>query len=196
MPYLMPAQGSAQLLSLLVFGTLAVWYVAPWLRTRGRADALTALLWVHVFRYLALQAFAAQRDGFPISDGGVMEIVIGDLSGMAIAFATIVLLRYRSRLAIPLAWLLVVETIYDTFLNIRGGIHEHLMGAAGGVTWLTLGFYVPLILVSLALIIWQLHSRHGEALSSLIESESRPPTAAMQRASSRGSLSGLKEVQQ
>ncbi len=169
MNYLMPAQGSAQLLSLIVFGTLARWYVVPWLRTRGRADALTALLWVHVFRYMALQAFSAQRDGFPISDGGLMEIVVGDLIGMAIAFATIVLLRYRVRLAIPLAWLLVAETIYDTFLNIRGGIHEHLMGAANGVTWLILGFYVPLLIVSLVLIIWQLYSRHGETIDGSVE---------------------------
>ena len=165
MNYLMPAQGSAQLLSLIVFGTLATWYVAPWLKTRGRADALVALLWIHVFRYLALQAFSAQRDGFPISNGGLMEIVVGDLTGMVIALITIVALRYRVRLSIPLAWLLVAETIYDTFLNIRGGIHEHLMGAAGGVTWLTLGFYVPLLMVSLVLIIWQLYSRRGETLA-------------------------------
>jgi hypothetical protein len=169
MNYLMPAQGSTQLLSLIVFGTVAAWYVSPWLKTRGRGDALTALLWIHVFRYLALQAFSAQRDGFPISNGGLMEIVVGDLTGMAIAFATIVLLRYRLRLAIPLAWLLVVETICDTFLNIRGGIHEHLMGAAGGVTWMTLGFYVPMLMVSLALIIWQLYSRRGEALDSSVQ---------------------------
>ena len=166
MNYLMPAQGIAQLLSLVVFGTAAIWYVAPWLKTHGRAHALTALLWVHVLRYMALQAFSAQRDGFPISNGGLMEIVVGDLAGMAIAFATIVLLRYRVRLAIPLAWLLVAETIYDTFLNIRGGIHEHLMGAASGVTWMILGFYVLVLMVSLVLIIWQLYSRRGEALAS------------------------------
>jgi len=149
---------------LFVFGTAAIWYFAPWLKTRSRADALTVLLWIHVFRYLALQAFSAQRDGFPISDGGLMEIVVADLTGMALAFVTIALLRYRVRLAIPLAWLLVVETTYDTFLNIRGGIREQLMGAARGVTWVTLVFYVPLLIVSLVLIIWQLSSRRRESL--------------------------------
>ncbi len=168
MNYLIPAQASTQLLSLIILGTLATWYVAPWLKTRGRADALVALLWIHVFRYMALQAFSAQRGGFPISNGGLMEIVVGDLIGMAIAFATIVLLRYRVLLAIPLAWLLVAETIYDTVLNIRGGIHEHLMGAASGVTWMILGFYVPMMMVSLVMIIWQLYSRRGEALASSI----------------------------
>jgi pimeloyl-ACP methyl ester carboxylesterase len=36
----MPAQGSAQVLSLVVFGTVATWYLVPWLKTRGRVDAL------------------------------------------------------------------------------------------------------------------------------------------------------------
>ncbi len=163
MNFLQPAQAGAQLLSLILFATLAMWYVAPRLKTLSRADALTPLLWIHVFRYVALQAFSAQKAGFPISDGGLMEIVVGDVAGAAIAFATIVALRYRARVAIPLAWLLVAETITDTFLNIRGGIHENLMGAASGVTWMILVFYVPLVVVSLAMIVWQLLARRGEA---------------------------------
>jgi hypothetical protein len=166
MSFLQPAQVGAQLLSLVVFATMAKWYVAPWLNSRGRADALIPLLWIHAFRYIALQAFSAQRDGFPISDGGLMEIVVGDVAGSVIAFAAIVALRYRARLAIPLTWLLVVETATDTFLNIRGGMHENLMGAAGGVTWLILGFYVPLLMVGLGLIVWQLYTRRGEAIDS------------------------------
>jgi hypothetical protein len=67
---LMPAQAAAQFLSLFVFATLARWYMVPWLATRSRAEALAPRLWVHVFRYVALQAFSAQRDGFPIFDGG------------------------------------------------------------------------------------------------------------------------------
>ncbi len=166
MNYLIPAQAGAQFVSLIVVATVAGFYIVPWLKTHGRADALSALLWVHVFRYMALQAFSAQRAGFPISDGGLREIVVGDLAGAVMAFAAIVLLRYRVRLAHLLVWLLVVETIYDTFLNIRGGIHEHLMGAASGVTWMILVFYVPMMMVSLALIIWQLLSRRGESLAS------------------------------
>jgi hypothetical protein len=165
MSYLMPAQAGAQLLSLIVFGTLARWYAVPWLRTHARADALIALLWVHVFRYVALLIFSAQHDGFPISDSGAMEIVLGDLGGAVIAFITIALLRNRAGFAIPLAWLLIAETGYDTVANIRGGVHEHLMGAASGVTWLVLSFFVPVVVVSGVLLIWQLYARRGEALA-------------------------------
>ena len=164
MNYLTPAQASAQLLSLIVFGAIAWWYAVPWLKSHARADALIALLWVHVFRYVALQVFSAQTSGFPISDGGAMEIVIGDVAGAVVAFVTIALLRHRVRLAIPLAWLLVVETAYDTVSNIHGGVSEHLMGAASGVTWFVLVFFVPMVVVSTVLLAWQLYGRRREAL--------------------------------
>ena len=166
MSTLLPAQAAAQILSLTVFAAIARWYVVPWLNSCARADALIALLWVHVFRCIALQVFSAQHDGFPISDGGAMEIVIGDVCGAVMAFVTIALLRHRVRLAIPLAWLLVAETLYDTVANISGGVREHLMGAASGVTWLILSFFVPVVVVSLVLLISQLIARCGEALDS------------------------------
>jgi hypothetical protein len=156
MNYLTPAQASAQLVSLIVYIAIAAWYVAPWLKSRPRADALIALLWVHVFRFVALQVFAAQQHGFPISDEGAMDIVLGDIAGALMAFIAIALLRYRVRLAIPLVWVLVAETAYDTVTNIQGGVREHLMGAASDMTWFVLVFYVPMVVVSTVLIAWQL----------------------------------------
>jgi len=161
---LIAAQAGAQFISLFVYALLAKWYVAPWLQARGRADALIALLWVHVFRYVALLTFSAQRDGFPISDEGALEIVLGDVAGATIALVAIIALRQRARLGIALVWLLAAETIFDTVTNIRGGIREHLMGAAGGVTWLVLGFYVPLVIVSLVLLVWELAVRRAQSL--------------------------------
>jgi hypothetical protein len=168
MNLLTSAQAGAQLLSLLVFGSMARWYVAPWLNTRNRADALIALLWVHVFRYVALQVYV-ERDGFPISDGGASEIVIGDVTGAVTAFVTIVLLRNRSRWGVPLAWVLIAETAYDTFSNVKSGFGEHLMGAASGVTWMILVYFVPMVVVSAVLLTWQLYSRRSEALEEASE---------------------------
>jgi hypothetical protein len=179
MSFLTPAQAGAQLLSLIVFASIARWYVAPWLNSRPRADALIALLWIHVFRYVALQVFSAQHNGFPISDGGAMEIVVGDLAGAVMAFVSIALLRNRSQLAVPLVWLLAAETIYDTVSNIRGGISEHLMGAASGVTWMILVFFVPMVVVSLALIVWQLLWRRSEALDTSAGNNLRPRGATV-----------------
>ena len=174
MNHLVPAQAGAQLITLVIFITLVRWYVAPWLGKRGRADALIALLWVNVFRYVALNVFSAQRTGFPISDHGAVEIVIGDVGGAIIAFAAILLLRQRAFAGVVLCWLLVIETATDTFLNIRGGVEEHLMGAASGFTWMVLVFFVPAVVVSIGLLAWQLVSRRHEPLSETAQHSAAP----------------------
>lgn len=182
MSFLTPAQASAQFISLFVLVMVARWYVIPWLNNHARADALIALLWVHVFRYVALQVFSAQHTGFAISDGGAMEIVVGDVAGAVIAFIAIALLRRRARLAIPLAWLLVAETAYDTVSNIHGGVREHLMGAASGVTWMILVFFVPMVVVSGVLMAWQLYARRGEELDASRERSLAASDPSLRRA--------------
>src|ERR1700744_1339596 len=96
----------AQLLTLLVLAVASVWYLAPLLRRLERTQALTVLLWIHVFRYVALFTISAQRDGYPVSDAAVREIVAGDLAGSAIALLAIILLRARSKAGVFLAWVL------------------------------------------------------------------------------------------
>jgi hypothetical protein len=51
--------GLAQLFSLVVFACVARWYIAPWLSLQERSTALVALLWPHVFRYVAHQSYSA-----------------------------------------------------------------------------------------------------------------------------------------
>jgi hypothetical protein len=68
---LMSAGPLASVLSLLIFVIMAALYVAPWLATRQRAEALTPLLWVHAFRYVALQIYSAQQFGFAVSDAAI-----------------------------------------------------------------------------------------------------------------------------
>jgi hypothetical protein len=68
----------------------------------------------------------------------------------------------------------VVETTVDTFLNIRNGVEEHLMGAASGVTWMILVFFVPAVIVSIGLLAWQLVSRRHEALSERTRQSAAP----------------------
>jgi hypothetical protein len=158
------ATALTQALSLIVCVMIARWYGAPWLRNQERADALIPLLWVHVFRYVALQVYSAQQAGFPISDSARDRIVYGDMAGMLLALVAIGALRRRARWSIPLVWLLIAETLIDTVSNIADGIHEQLFGVANNVTWMVVSFYVPILMVSVGLTIWQLYSRRGEAL--------------------------------
>ncbi len=158
------AAALTQVLSLFVFVAIAKWYAVPWIRKQERADALVPLIWVHAFRYVALQAYSAQQAGFPISDTARDRIVYGDVAGMLLAMIAIGALRSRARWSIPLVWLLVAETLIDTVTNVTDGIRERLFGAANGVTWMVVTFYVPLLMVSMGLTIWQLYTRRGEAL--------------------------------
>src|SRR5215468_9605651 len=98
------AAGLASTLSFVVLLLMATWYVIPWLKSRSRADALTALLWVQAFRYVALQIFSAQKFGFAVSDGARDQIAAGDVAGMILALIAIVALRYRLRVATLLVW--------------------------------------------------------------------------------------------
>lgn len=162
---LMSAAALATVLSFAMFAIMAIWYAAPWLGARQRAQALAPLLWVHAFRHIALQIFSAQRSGFAVSDSARDQIAFGDVTGSILAVIAIVALRYRVRMAPLLVWVFAAETVFDLVNSTIAGVREQLFATASGVTWLILTFYVPLLWVSLGLMVWQLYSRRHEPLS-------------------------------
>ena len=143
-------------LSFVFFIAAAKWYVIPWLRKQDRAVALIALLWIHAFRYIALQIFSAQASGFDVPDDIRDRIVYGDVLSAILAFAAIVALQYRAGIGIPLTWLFSVVGMLDLISAMAGGIQADLFAEAAGVTWLILTFYVAMLWVAHVLIIWQL----------------------------------------
>jgi len=161
----MSAAALASVLSLVTFGIMAALYVAPWLAARQRAEALIPLLWVHAFRYVALQIYSAQQLGFAVSDGARDQIAAGDVIAAILAMISILALDYRFRIAPVLVWVLFVEATFDLVNATIAGVREQLFATASGVTWLILTFYVPLLWVSLGLIVWQLYSRRDEPLA-------------------------------
>jgi hypothetical protein len=165
MNHLAGVQISAQLASLVVYGLLAVWFVAPWLKRLSRADALIVIATTHVFRYVTLLTYSAQRDGYPISDVAAFEAVAGDVGGAVIALAAVAALRYRWSVGIGLSWVLAAATLLDFVVGIRRKALEPLWGLAGGTTWVLLNFYVTLLMVSLPLLVWQLYARRSESLA-------------------------------
>ncbi|HEV8661183.1 MAG TPA: hypothetical protein VGS96_21475 [Thermoanaerobaculia bacterium] len=130
-------------LSFVVYLAIGFWYLAPWMRKKSRAEALAPLLWVHVFRHVALQIFAAQRAGLPVSDSLRNEIAYGDVIGMVLALVALFALRARSAVAVPIVWLFVVLTVADLLNAAVGGMRQALFGSAQGVTWLILASMFP-----------------------------------------------------
>jgi len=142
--------------SFLTYILLAAWYVAPWMRRQTLAVALSVPLWVQVLRYVALQIFSAQHFGFRISDALANEIAWGDVAGAILALAALWLLRARSRVAVVVVWVFVVETALDLLNATVGGIREKAFESASATTWLILSFYTPLLWVTVALVVWRL----------------------------------------
>jgi hypothetical protein len=157
---------AAMTLSFVVFATAAAWYGVPRMRAVALGAAITPLLWIHAFRYVALQLFSAQEFGFAIPDQTRDQIVYGDLIGMALALATLYALHDRSRVAIPLAWVFVVATVLDLGNAAVMGIREDLFDKAADVSWLILTFYVPALWVSVALVAWRLWMGRSERVAS------------------------------
>ena len=146
----------AMTLSFAAMVAAAAWYLVPWLKVTDRATGLTALLWVHAFRYVALQIFSAQQFGFAVSDTGRDQIAIGDVIAALLAFGAIAALRYWVRLQVPILWMFVLVAAADLLHSTFVGMREQLFASASGVTWLILTFYVPLLWISLALVVWRL----------------------------------------
>ena len=157
----------AMTLSFVVFATAAAWYAVPRMRAVALAAAITPLLWIHTFRYVALQLISAQEFGFGIPNSTRDQIVYGDLVGMVLALATLYALRFRWRSAIPLAWVFVVATVLDLSNAAVMGIREDLFDKATDVSWLILTFYVPALWVSVMLVAWRLWTREGSGSLTL-----------------------------
>jgi hypothetical protein len=160
-----PADASlvATAISFVVFILVAVWYAAPWMNRRPLAIALGVPLWIHAFRYVALQVFSAQRFGFHIPDNLARQIAWGDVAGGVLALVALWLLR--SRAAVVVIWLSVVETVIDLVNASVISIRERTSETAHALTWLILNVYVSVLVVSLALLVWQLVSRRDEDLA-------------------------------
>jgi hypothetical protein len=152
-------------LSFVFFIAAAIWYVVPWLRRQNRAVALMALLWIHALRYVAFQIYSAQAAGFDVPDEVRDRIAYGDVLAAVLSFTTIVALRHRAGLSIPLTWLLSLVGVLDLMSATAGGIQANLFDTAAGTTWFILTFYVPVLWIAHILIVWQLVSRRGEPLS-------------------------------
>src|ERR1700761_6121915 len=166
----------AQLITILVYALIAYWYVVPALKRMQRRDALTVLLWPHVFRYVVLYLYVARREGYVISDAAVTELVVGDLVGAALAAASIILLRFRLKAGILFAGLVVIVSVAD----MAGGIYFRRGDApradATSVWWFIFVYFAPLILVTLPLIVWQLYAQRGRRLEVAAAPAVRKPS--------------------
>jgi hypothetical protein len=99
-------------LGFVLFGTIAVWWVAPALRARPRADALRPLLVFSAFRYLGLN-FAVPDAVAQFPERFVAFAPYGDLACALLALAAAYGCKLRPSLGVGLAWLYAVAGAAD-----------------------------------------------------------------------------------
>jgi hypothetical protein len=143
-------------LSLVSYALIAGWYVVPRLARQPREVALQPLVWVHAFRMVGGTVLAPGAVGAGVPLLFQRMVGIGDLITSVLALVALAALRARLSWAIGLVWLVVVVGLADTVNAIIQSMRYNVFAHALGVNWVIVAVYVPALLVSSALILWQL----------------------------------------
>ena len=133
-------------LALITMGALARWYVAPRLARLPRESALQPLLVVQTFRYIGLGFLAPALVRPSLAPGFAAPAALGTTVAAVLALAAIAALRARSRLGIPLTWVVSVVGLVDfanAFVQAR---------SAGVVGDLGAAYYIPIVIVPAAVV--------------------------------------------
>ena len=143
-------------LSIVAYGLIGSWYVAPRLARMPRELAVVPLLWVHAFRMVGGVILAPGSVDAAVPADFRTMVGLGDLMTAAFALVALVALRTRWSRALALVWLVVIVGNLDTLNAVIQSIRYHVFGEALGVNWLIVTCYVPALLVSSVLIVIQL----------------------------------------
>jgi len=75
--------GLQLVLSLIVYGLIAKWYMTPWLAEKPIHQALTLLIFSHAFRHIGLTFFVAGVVAQPLPSFFAYSVAYGDfVSGL------------------------------------------------------------------------------------------------------------------
>jgi len=137
--------GLQVLLSFVVYGLVARWYVAPRLATLPLHRALQPLLVPHAFRHLGLVFLVPTVVGPALPASFAAPAAYGDLLAGLLGLAAIVSLRARAGAAVPLTWLFNIVGLLDLVHAFYQGLtHDVQLGAAYFIPT----FVVPVLVVT------------------------------------------------
>ncbi len=135
------------LLSLVVYGLLAKWYVGPALARLPLHDALVPLLVPHAFRHLGLVFLVPAVVAPTLPRAFALPAAYGDLLAGVLALLAMVALRGRWPLAIPVAWVANIVGTLDLLHAFYKGIPLDA-GRHMGSAWYIPTFIVPALFVT------------------------------------------------
>ena len=142
-------------LSLVVWGLIATWVVAPWLKTKPPNEALFWLTLPHAFRHIGMVFLVPGIVAQPLPTFFAAPAAYGDLLSGVLALLALVALRTGWRRAIALVWLFNIVGTVDLLNALRHANAIPDLGAA----WYIPTFVVPLLLVTHVMIFARLLRR-------------------------------------
>ena len=145
--------GLQLVLSLVVYALFAKWYVSPWLAGKSLRAALMILVFPHAMRHLGLAFLVPGLVDESLPDSFAAAAAYGDFVTGLLAILSLIALRQRWKMALPLVGLFSVVGTLDLFNALRQAeAVPHLM-----TTWYIPTFVVPALLVTHAMVITRLY---------------------------------------
>ncbi len=132
------------LLSLVVWGLIAKWFLAPWLEKQSQHEALFWLTLPHAFRYMGMVFLVPGVVDQPLPMEFAGPAAYGDLATGVLALVAIIALRSRWSAAVALVWLFNIVGTVDLLNALR---HVNVVPDFGAA-WYIPTFFVPLLLVT------------------------------------------------
>lgn len=146
LPFVLSVAGA-----LLTSAVVASLYVWPFIRAMPRLDALRLLAAFHAFRFLGMNFMVAGFVSAELSPNFASEVGWGDLIAATLALTSMAALSWRWSIAVPMVWIFNVWGTLD-LLNAYyvGATKIQNPGLFGAGIYIP-ALYVPLLLVSHAL---------------------------------------------
>jgi hypothetical protein len=131
--------GLQVVLSFVVYGLVAKWYLSPRLASLPLPAALQPLLVLHAFRHLGMVFLVPTVVGPALPASFAVPAAYGDLLAGLLALAAILALRWLSPIGIPLVWLFSVVGLLDLINVFYQGLSNDVQ--------LSSAYYIPTFIV-------------------------------------------------
>jgi hypothetical protein len=153
-------------LSVVVFSLLAKWFVSPWLADKPIHVALIALTFPHAMRHIGLSFLVPGLVSDSLHDSFAGLAAYGDFVTGLIALLALFALKGRWRISLPLVWLFNIAGTVDLVNALRQAENvPYLL-----TTWYIPTFFVPLLLVTHALMFVRLVQHALQCFNSRVGS--------------------------
>ncbi len=131
-------------LSLVLYGLLAKWFLAPWLKDKTESQALFWLALPHATRHVGVVFLVPGVVSQSLPSSFAIAAGYGDLASGVLALIVLIALRTRWAGTMALVWLFNIVGTVDLLNALRQAHAVPHLGAA----WYIPTFWVPVLLVT------------------------------------------------